>query len=300
MSEHMPSDATVSAALQECIDSQRAILSEYITTIDGLIAIVIGHESSAALRSEKGAVPGACVPVLALMLQALGSSSHTLVRLSDRPGLHTRDCYSVARSIVELAANICYVIASGPAAAERATRHARQKAFRDLTRESKVGGTVITLTFEGAPDPSVIEGLEEDIEEFSTRGGREKGWVDASIDDKIAAVEKLSARGMATLHWARFAIYRHSSEVLHGTFFSALHFFGLTTASGGPRSVEEMREALGQQHMLVLMSATLALSAVVQSFHAAYGFRAAQERDDRLMRALRAIPLFRENKPIAP
>lgn len=273
------------------------ILSQYIETIDGLIAVVVGHESAATIRSETGEIPSACIPVLALMLQAAGSSSHTLVRLSDGPGLHTRDCYSIARSVVELAANICYVVASGPEAADRASRHARQKAFRDMARESKVGSTVIKLNFQGAPDPSTIDGLEEEIEEFTSRGGREKGWIDGSIDDRIAAVEELSPRAMTALHWARFAIYRHSSEVLHGTYFSALHFFGLTTPSGGPRSQEEMQEALGQHHMLVLMAATLALSAVVQSFHAAYGFRAAQDRDDALMQALRSIPLLQGSGP---
>jgi hypothetical protein len=296
----MSSVPNLSAALRECLAQQCVVLSEYIRTIDSLIAVLMGHESAANIRREAGHIPAPCVPVLALMLQTLGSSSHTLVRLSDRPGLHTRDCYAIARAIVELAANICYVAASGPEAAEKAARHARQKAFRDLRRESKVGDSIITLSFQGAQDPSTIQGLPDEIEEFTARGGREKGWVDASIDERIAVVEKLSARAMTSLHWARFAIYRHASEVLHGTFFSALYFFGLTTPSGGPRSVSEMNEALGQQHMLVLMSATLALSAVVQSFDAAYGSPAAQVRDDELMRTLQAIPFLRDKGAAAP
>jgi hypothetical protein len=290
----MPSDSAVSEPLRECLETQRGVLSEYIRVVDALIAVLVGHESTADLRSEDTPIPDPYVPVLTMMLQAAGSSSHTLVRLSDQPGLHTRDCYSIARSIVELAVNICFVMASGPEIAERAARHARQKAFRDMARESKIGESAIRLRLEGAPDASVLDGFEEDIEEFTSRAGREKGWIDASIDERIAAVEKLSKNAMTGLHWARFAVYRHSSEVLHGTFFSALHFFGLTDPSGGPRSPSQLEEQIGQQHMLVLMSATLALSGVVQSFHAAYGFRSAQERDEALMDALRAVPLFQE------
>lgn len=291
----MSSTATPSATLQDCLEQQREILTGFIATVDGLIAVVVGHESAASIREETDALPKPSVPVLALLLQAAGSSAHTLSRLSDLPGLHTRDCYSIARSVVEVAANICYIIAEGPAAAERAMRHARQKSYRDLERESKIGDSVIKLVFSGQTDPSSIDGLEEDLAEFTSRGDREKGWIDGSIDDRIAATAKLGTGVVNALHWARFAIYRHSSEILHGTFFSALFFFGQTAPSGHPRSAEEFAESLGQQHMLILMSVILSLSAVVEAFHKAYGFRAAHNRATTLMDALGKISYFRRS-----
>jgi hypothetical protein len=291
----MSSTATPSATLQDCLERQREILTGFIATVDGLIAVVVGHESSASIREEADAVPEPSVPVLALLLQATGSSAHTLSRLSDLPGLHTRDCYSIARSVVEVAVNTCYIIAEGPAAAERATRHARQKSYRDLERESKIGDSVIKLVFSGQTDPSSIDGLEEDLAEFTSRGDGEKGWVDGSIDDRIAATATLGTGVVNALHWARFAIYRHSSEILHGTFFSALFFFGQTAPSGHPRSAEEFAESLGQQHMLILMSVILSLSAVVEAFHKAYGFRAAHDRATTLMDALGKISYFCRN-----
>lgn len=289
----MSSEATISTPLANCLDHQCRVLEGYISIVDNLIAVVVGHESAALIRQEDMTVPDACVPVLSMMLQAAGASSHTLLRLSDRPGLHTRDCYTIARSIVETAVNLCYVMAEGPAAAERAMRHARQKSFRDTERESKIGDSVIRLTLASRPDPSEIDDLEKDTAEFTSRAGREKGWVDASIDDRIAVVGKLSDRAMTALHWARFAVYRHSSEILHGSFFSALFFFGLTAPSGHLRSLAELSEAIGQQHMLVLMAAILALSAVVQAFDSAYGFRAGQKQNNALMDLLKSVPYLR-------
>jgi hypothetical protein len=133
------STAKPSATLQDCLEQRREILTGFIAIVEGLIAVVVGHESAASIREETDPLPEPSVPVLALLLQAAGSSAHTLSRLSDLPGLHTRDCYSIARSVVEVAANICYIIAEGPAAAELAMRHARQKSYRDLERESKIG-----------------------------------------------------------------------------------------------------------------------------------------------------------------
>lgn len=289
----MSSHAAVSAPLQDCLQRECAILSGYIETIDGLIAVLVEHGSASAIRGETTLPPQECIPVLAMMLQAAGSSSHTLLRLSDKSGLHTRDCYAIARSIVEVAANLCYVMSKGASVAERAMRHARQKAYRDLSRESEIGQSVIRLAFSPPVDPTPVDSLAEDIAEFTSRGDREKGWVDASIDDRIAAVGALNTRAMTALHWARFAVYRHSSEILHGTFFGALFFFGNTSPANRPRSPEGLAASIGQQHMLLLMSGILALSAVVLSFDSAYGFQNAAIRDSSLMDALRDIPYLR-------
>jgi hypothetical protein len=47
--------------------------------------------------------------------------------------------------------------------------------------------------------------------------------------------------------------------------------------------------------MLILMSVILSLSAVVEAFHEAYGFRAAHDRATTLMDALGKISYFRRN-----
>jgi hypothetical protein len=279
--------------LADCIQRLRLTLGQSIRLVDGLIAVTIGHELTAHLREEKTPVPDLVAATIAMMLPAAGSSANTIVRLSDAPGLQTRDCYSIARSVVEVAVNICYIIAEGEPAAERAHRHARQKAFQDLERESKVGESVIRLTFSGRPDPSEIEGMEADIAEFTSRDGREKGWVDASIDKRIEAVGKRFGKGLLTrLHFARFMVYRHSSEVLHGTLFSAMYFFGATMPTGEPRTLEQATDYIGQQHMMILLATVLALLAIVEAFHRAYGFRSASEGAGKLLDALREIPLL--------
>jgi len=67
------------------------------------------------------------------------------------------------------------------------------------------------------------------------------------------------------LHWARFAVYRHSSEILHGTFFSALYFQGLTLPNGPPASVDEFLEHVASNLFMVLMAAAVSLGAVTNA-----------------------------------
>jgi hypothetical protein len=77
--------------------------------------------------------------MMPLWLQGMTASAGTLTRLSDSAGFHTRDCFGIARTINETAINICYTLAMGDEVAERAERHAHQKAYRDLHRESAIG-----------------------------------------------------------------------------------------------------------------------------------------------------------------
>jgi hypothetical protein len=293
----MDSSPAPSTELLNCVQHLRTVLASSIRVIDALIAVSLRAAPTDDLREEATLVPDSVKDAIPFMMEAIGASSHTLVRLSEAPGLHTRDCFSIARSVVELAVNICYIIAEGPPAAERALRHLRQKAYRDLERESKVGDSVIRLVYSGKPDPSAMDGLEEVIAEFTAKGGREKGWVELSIDDRIeAASKRLGGALNHKLHFARFMIYRHSSEVLHGTLFGVFYFYGATMPDDTARTPSKLMEHVGQQHMMVLFAASLALFAVVEAFHRAYGFRKAQEEADRLWATLHDNPHLKGEK----
>ena len=285
-----------SPELTQCIQALRSILQRYIRLIDGIVAVLIGHESAKAIREEDFQIDEPIVLATVPVLQAIGSSSNTLVSLSEAPGLQTRDCYSIVRSMVEACINTCYTIAEGPDAADQALRHARQKAFRDLERQSRVGESAIHLVYSAIPDPGIIEGLEDDLEDFTSRTGREKGWTDLSVDDRIAiAGERLGSSVLNSLHFARFSVCRHSSEILHGTLFSAFYFWGATSPSGPHSSVKEFAENIGQQHMMILFAAILAISAVVEAVHRTYGFSRAFEQSRELFNELGEIPYLRDN-----
>ena len=291
MSSRLPS------AIQESFAVSRRVLAGMIRPIDGIIAGALDHsEAPPALAGGFSRRPET-QRVLPAMLQALGSSSNTLFRLSDEPGLHSRDCFSICRSIVELAVNVCYICAGGEATAERAEKHARQKAARDLDRESSVGGQTIRLRSSASQALRLPEELADSIDEFTARSGREKGWTDLSIDARCERVgEVLGTKVLTPLHWARFAVYRHSSEILHGTFFSAVFFMGLTDPTGAPSSPDEWLNRIAGQHLMILMAAVLALVAVAKAVDATFGASDLAVQADRHLADLRTAPFFRENK----
>ncbi len=287
------------ADTQESFAVSRRVLTGMIRVIDGIIAGALGHPAAPPALAEGFSRRPATQRMLPAMLQALGSSSNTLLRLSDKPGLQSRDCFTICRSIVELAVNVCYICAEGDAAVQRAEKHAQQKAVRDLDRESSVGGQTIRLRFSATQALEVPDELAKSIDEFTARSGRERGWTDLSIDARCEKVGRiLGANVLTPLHWARFAVYRHSSEILHGTFFSAVFFMGLTDPKGAPATVDEWLERIASQHLMVLMAAVLALVAVAKAVSATADAPELATQAERHINDLRTAPFFSESEQV--
>jgi hypothetical protein len=270
--------ARLRPALADLIKSLRGIVDRQVRVLNEVLAVLVNHETAKQLRDEQEPIEDDVAGALFPILQAVGSSTHTVITLSKNVGLQTRDCITIARTIVEGGINACYIIAEGEPAARQASKHARQKSFLDLQRESRVGGEVIRLACSKRPEPDKIAGLQDDIDEFTSRAGREKGWTDLGVDDRLKVIgSKLDGTVMTLLHGARFAIYRHSSEIIHGTLFGALFFLGRTSGSSA-KSPDNAMEHIGQQHMLVLFSILCTIAAVVEAMHRRYGFAKSHEK----------------------
>lgn len=285
----MPSNVAPSPDLVVRLDELSQILGQSVRVVDLLIGALVSDRAALQLRKETQPIPDEVSGVVAIMLQALGSSCNTLRMLTKTPGLPTRDCYSIARCILELAVNISYIMAEGPVAALRAQRHARQKAFRDLDRESEIAGSVVRIRGP-RPDPSDVPGIQADLDEFTGRRGREKDWTDLTLNERIAVVGRsFGGSVLGILHGGRAAIYGSSSEILHGSFYSALLFFGLTAPFGQRRTLQQAVDFVASEHMMLLVVAIMTISAVVESFDKAYGFSAALRRSEELIETVRKL-----------
>lgn len=267
---------------KRCIEILSSILNKDLSLLALLMGILMDRPECVETRKEKNKVEPEMNSVIFSMVYAIGISVNTLVSLSKTPGLHTRDCYSIARSIIEASVNICYILSVGVSAAKQAHRHANQKAYKDLQREAEVAGLMIKLTAQSIPDPSSIIELDDYINEFTSRSGREKAWTDLSVDKRIAvAGEKFGDPILGSLLGARFAIYRHASEIMHGSYFGTLYFFGATTSSKKP-TPESFSDNFFDQNVMILFCTHLCLASILEAFHLTYGYSKISEESKAL------------------
>ncbi len=225
--------------------SGRAILDYQLKLLDRLIdeiAGAVGHPASEADR------------VTIWMLQALGVSIHSILKLTTDVDMAIRDCFGIARSAAETAVNVAYINAKGPETALRAVRHMRQKRWRDLKRTANMNGIKFTVQRSIAESASDFPGLPEALDEFTNKKGQEvRDWTSDNIEQRIAEVGSISKSAAEALSGAIFTIYRPSSEILHGSFYG-VNYFWQGSLDRPVQNREEFKYLWTYDHFVTLLS----------------------------------------------
>lgn len=160
------------------------------------------------------------------MLQAIGVSANSILKLTETIDMSIRDCFGIARSAAETAVNVSYIAVGGPELADRSIRHLRQKRWRDLKRVAQMGDQRITVERRIDAKVEDFPSLQEALDDFTDARGREvREWTTDNIQKRIALVAGKSKRSAEALSGAIFAIYRPSSELLHGSFYGVNYFW---------------------------------------------------------------------------
>lgn len=222
-----------------------------------------------------------------LMLQAVGVSIHSVLALTESQGMGIRDCFGIARSAVETAVNAAYIAVGGEPVAERAVRHMRQKRWRDLSRDANIGGWRMIVSLDVGLTADDFPGLPEALEEYTNKRGREvREWTPASIEERIDAVTERCKRAGLCFGAAVFAIYRPSSELLHGTYYGVNYFW-----QGSCDRPARTRPALDHlwllEHFVTLLTATFfAASGGIDTMATVFNLPDHAKRQDQLAQDL--------------
>ncbi|MCH7489947.1 MAG: hypothetical protein IID05_04550 [Gemmatimonadetes bacterium] len=177
-----------------------------------------------------------------------------------------RDCYVIARTVLETSVTYCYIAALGPEGAERAWRHAHQKAYRDLSRELKIGKTTLRAELSHR---ARVEDLPADVrtaldEYTNRRGGEIRDWTSDNLVRQLEIIqERFGTEVASNLIFPQFAIFRHSSEIAHGSLFGTLWPLGLLDATGKPATPDDLAERFGEHLAMLYMMLALCVDAVL-------------------------------------
>ncbi len=178
-----------------------------------------------------------------LMAGPILDSSHSLLILSQASKL--RDSYALSRMIFDLTLNLGYFGVKGESAVKLSLQHYQQKAFRDLEREIEIKGIKFGIGLKGHDKSNVDGKLKEALDFFTNKKGFEiRSWTGENLFKKIELIiEKYGEDLGLMLIINLFFIYRHSSEIIHGTMFGSLFVRGMTKPeSEQPQTEEELEK----------------------------------------------------------
>ena len=118
--------------------------------------------------------------------------------------------------------NGLYVISSDSEVANKAFKHARKKEIRNHGQSIQIGPFETVLQMSNPPD-----NLEELVNEFTSKKGRELNWTSDSLMQRIEVIAFRFGKEMyLTLGATYHGNYGFSSEYIHASLFSALDFIG--------------------------------------------------------------------------
>ena len=203
--------------------------------------------------------------VYAILDAAVGSTD-TLIALAAEHNI--RDGYVICRVIYETLVNCCFIVALGDSAAELAWRHARQKALRDLDRTLEIAGKeAMKVRWSGADAALARPENQELLAEFTSKGGREiTSWTPESVKERLELIYKRFGEDPTRGMLFGLVLYRHASEIAHGTLYGALFVLGATDPKGPPKSIEDLRDYRIDHSRMLLMLTAFAIESTVLVF----------------------------------
>lgn len=207
---------------EEAREAVRGLLLEMTRQLDVAIhALAEGTGVGAVVRLAEHRE---LIETILLMVQGVGVSIHSIIKLTDTVDMGIRDCFGIARSACEGAINVAYIIASGPEMANRARRHAMQKAHREIGREVTIGGLRVGARL--APPPEQIPGMVEALAEFTRKNGTEvSDWAPHNLVEKQGVIKSRFPGVEIAITASIAGLYRNASEILHGTFYGVQYFW---------------------------------------------------------------------------
>lgn len=201
------------------------------------------------------------------LLYSIVDSCESLLILSQRKKSKdpkVRDCFVISRTIIETIINIIFILGKGNSAKENARDHWLQKSYRDLNREFKIGDQILRKVWTGEIDLDKNPDLKKAFDKYTVKSGKENTkWTPESITKRLEFIHtKYGSKVSTGLHFSFFHIYRHASEIAHGTFFGGMFALGLTGPKNSNDSEKETILEKRSQLSTILLMVFLSISSL--------------------------------------
>nr|WP_312204713.1 hypothetical protein [Pseudomonas monteilii] len=194
--------------------------------------------------------------------------------------LRLRDAYVISRVIYETLLNACFITTDPQVLGLRAHTHAKQKALRGLVRAIEVSGEKI---FEHRPDGvDELMGMplhKKWLDEFTSKTGREvTSWTPENVSKRLDVINESFGQSKSRGFAFGLLLYRHSSEIAHGTLFGTMFSWGAMEVGKplpGPKDMAIFRER-EMQYLIRLLA--YSIESAIRIISALLGDEALSER----------------------
>ena len=198
-----------------------------------------------------------------LMAGPILDTSHSLLILSSANKM--RDCYALSRIIFDHVLNLGYFGVNGEEAVKKALAHYHQKSFRDLDREIEIKDLKFGIGLQDIDKAPISDKLKEALDFFTNNKGFEvRSWTGENVFKKIEMIRDKYGQELGMMLVINlFFIYRHSSEIIHGTLFGSLFSRGMTKPEKEQPNDEKELEVFHKTRICFVLMCSILLNYVM-------------------------------------
>lgn len=184
-----------------------------------------------------------------------------------------RDSYVIGRVIYETSVNACFLLTDVAVLFDRAFNHANQKTLRALIREIELSGEkIFSYRMSGAEKLMSRPDNQKALDDYTSRSGREiTAWTPENVQQRLEAIHsKFGAKRARGLAFG-LLLYRHSSEIAHGTLYGTLFSWGATEVTAPLKSPGDIGKFRENELRLLLKLISYSLESLVSITGVALG-----------------------------
>ncbi len=163
------------------------------------------------------------------------------------------ESHIMARALLERIINYIFLLYCDEEDYERYMSYTKQKSYRNLNKNIKVGELISELKWSGNVNLADAPELKKAIDLFTSKKGKTiTRWRSKSLVDMLNIVSKKTDIDIKPLMLGLLAIYDDASEALHGTLYGTIFQIGLFTKGNLKKKNQIISSVHGQLSMLFL------------------------------------------------
>lgn len=237
--------------------------------------------------------PNERVDSLYLLLYSMHDTAQSVSILAANQKIN--ESYMLARALLERIINYIFLLYCDEEDYNRYLLYTKQKSYRNLNKNIKVGEFIAELKWTGNFDLESDPELKKAVDLFTSERGKSiSRWTNKNIVKMLNLIEQRSDIDIRPLMLSMLAIYDDASEALHGTLYGTIFQIGLFS-SGNIKTKRQIVSSVHGQLSLLFLALGSCIDSLMLAINKVFPIEEIKERSKENLNSLQVLDKTRRD-----
>ena len=231
--------------------------------------------------------PNERVDSLYLLLYSMYDTAQSISILAVNHKIN--ECYMLARALLERIVNYIFLLYCEEEDYKRYLAYTKQKSYRNLNRNVKVGELMAGIKWKGNTDLDNDPALKKAVDLFTNKKGNPiSGWRNKTIDQMLLVISQRSEIDIKLLMLGKLAIYDDASEAMHGTLYGTIFQIGLFS-TGNIKTKRQIVSSIHGQLSLLFFTLSSCIDTLIVAINKVFPIEEIKEKSKQNLDSLKVL-----------